>query len=296
MIKIRVFEEQIRRLVDSNPSAQPVRFREGAEAVVAAVCSSLHPQDRVFATADPHRHLIAKGLSLSGLLEEILGTQDSRTLGKGGWADVADEPRGVFPGSGSPMSLAVGAGVALSDSHLHRGHVTAVIVNSPVPSDLFRESVEVSRSWSLPVLYVVDASRCADHAMRPLAYLGLDKRVPRYAVDGNDVVAVAEAVSRAARHIRVGYGPSVVDATASGPCGAPSAPHGLLCSAHDPIAAYRTQFGRAGLRGSQALAVIEAEERVRVEEAVASLGGSAFPDPEEAVTGLYAGAPDGETS
>ena len=287
MIRVRVFEERIQRLVDSFPNMQPVRFRIGGEAVASAVCSSLRQADRVFATADPHRHLIAKEVMLRGLIEDLMGTQDSRTLGKGGWADVVDESRGIFAGSGSPLSLAVGAGVALADTQRHRGHVTAVIVNSPVASELLRDAVEISRSWALPVLYILDASRCADLPVRPLGDLGLDGHIPRYAVDGNDTVAVATAVSQAARHARAGGGPSVIYATVHGVCDLLSEPPNLMCSAHDPLAAWRMYPRSRGLAWATTLTVIEVQERALIEEAVASLRGSAFPDSEEAVIGLY---------
>lgn len=292
MIRIRAFEERIQRLVTGGLLPREFQFRGGGEAVAVGVCSALRPTDRVFSTHDPHRHMLAKGLGLTKMLEEVFGTENSHTLGKGGWVNVTVPSMGMFPGSGTPLGAATGTGTAWGDLHLRRDHVTAVIVDSPVPTEILRECMDTGRSWSLPVFFVIDASRCERLGMpQPLAG-DFGRGASREAVDGNDVTAVAEATRRAAERARAGGGPSIIDALAAGPCESSADPASGGACRHDPIAAHHDRRSSAGSPESPTAAEMAAEERSLVDDAIAAVRASSFPDPEEAVSEIYAVAPE----
>jgi len=72
--------------------------------------------------------------------------------------------------------------------------------------------------WKLPVVFVCKKPLGLDDGQRALGRRRLDRearrglRIPGDAVDGNDVLAVQDAVARAAARARAGEGPSLVEA------------------------------------------------------------------------------------
>ncbi|MEU6171994.1 thiamine pyrophosphate-dependent enzyme [Streptantibioticus parmotrematis] len=293
MLRIRLFEDRVGGLAHGLPGVPAAGFRGGAEAVVTGVCGALRPRDRVFTPGEPHRRLLAKGFDPAVIVREALGSDDSRTLGKGGWADVVDASRGVFPCGGEMWGPAVATGTALSDHRLGRPHVTAVVVPPNTPAGLFHESVRTAERWSLPVVFVVDASRCEDRRMPSV----VDRRrigdVPCRSVEGDDVVAVTRAVNEAAREARCGSGPRVVEASLTTPCTALAATGDRPVCAHDPIAAYQRRLETLHPTVRRAVATIAAQEDAAVEEAVTAVRDRlVLPDPEVAAVGLYAQGPE----
>jgi pyruvate dehydrogenase E1 component alpha subunit len=84
----------------------------------------------------------------------------------------------------------------------------------------FHEALNLASVWSLPVLFIcennlymeytpISSVTAADH---PAADRAASYRLPSEVIDGNDVVVVADAVSRAADRARSGGGPTVLEA------------------------------------------------------------------------------------
>ena len=82
----------------------------------------------------------------------------------------------------------------------------------------FHESLNMSAIWSLPVVFVCENNQYAmsfsvkraftiEHISDRAAAYGM----PGTTVDGNDLMAVYEAVSKAVSHARAGKGPSLVE-------------------------------------------------------------------------------------
>jgi len=82
----------------------------------------------------------------------------------------------------------------------------------------FHESLNMAAIWSLPVVYVCENNQYAmsfsverafaiDHISDRAAAYGM----PGTTVDGNDLLAVYEAVREAAEHARRGSGPSLIE-------------------------------------------------------------------------------------
>ena len=71
MIRIRVFENAVRRL--AKEGKMPARFGlyTGQEAVAAGVSAHLGPDDQIGSTHRPLGHLIAKGCNLNRLMAEL---------------------------------------------------------------------------------------------------------------------------------------------------------------------------------------------------------------------------------
>ncbi|MGD9536700.1 MAG: pyruvate dehydrogenase (acetyl-transferring) E1 component subunit alpha [Alphaproteobacteria bacterium] len=83
----------------------------------------------------------------------------------------------------------------------------------------FYEAINIAGVWRLPALFVINNNqwaisvpRSAQTAAETLAQKAVAAGIPGEMVDGNDVIAVREAVERALGWARSGNGPSVIEA------------------------------------------------------------------------------------
>jgi 2-oxoisovalerate dehydrogenase E1 component len=82
----------------------------------------------------------------------------------------------------------------------------------------FHEALNLAAVWKLPVLFVVENNQYGlstpiseQYACRDLADKAVGYGIPGEIVDGNDIIAVYDAVSRAARRARDGEGPTLLE-------------------------------------------------------------------------------------
>src|SRR5205823_11172890 len=83
----------------------------------------------------------------------------------------------------------------------------------------FHEAVNLAAVWKLPVVFVIENNQyglstpvAEQYACADLADRGIGYGIPGVVVDGNDVLAVVEAVREAAERGRRGEGPTLLEA------------------------------------------------------------------------------------
>ena len=193
----------------------------GQEAVAAGFAAALAPDDYLVTTYRGMHDQIAKGVPLRLLLAEMLGRAEGTGKGKGGpmhvsWPDVGLMLTTGVVGSGLPIA----AGLAWAASRQGEGRVTlASFGDGATNIGAFHEAANLAAVWELPVILLCqnngydEHTAFADHlrvehvADRAAAY-----GMPGVTVDGNDPVAVYEAVSVAVARARAGQGPTLVEA------------------------------------------------------------------------------------
>lgn len=140
-----------------------------------------------------------------------------------------DERGSDFKGAASkdfPISVpiasqnlhAVGAATAFQCKGEKRVAVTTVGDGGTSRGD-FYESVNVAGAWNLPVVFVVNNNQWAISVRREnqtlcetIAQKGIAGGLESYQVDGNDIIAVQQAVGEACEKARQGKGASVIEA------------------------------------------------------------------------------------
>jgi pyruvate dehydrogenase E1 component alpha subunit len=221
MVRIRRFEETAidRHSKGEIPGALHVSV--GQEATAVGACAPLEDRDYMTGTHRSHGHPIAKGARLDRLMAELMGKRTGVCAGKGGSMHLADFSVGSLGESGivgSAMPVAVGA--ALS-AHLRSSGQVALCFFGDAAANIaaFHESLNLAAVWKLPVIFVCEnngyavttpiSSTCAvpNIADRASAY-----GMPGVWVDGQDVIAVYDAVEEAVGRARSGQGPSLVEA------------------------------------------------------------------------------------
>lgn len=220
MNKIRMFEQRLQDLFAASEIPGFVHLYLGEEAVATGACAALTDADMITSTHRGHGHLLAKGGDLKLMMAEIFGRKTGYCKGKGGSMHIADLDLGILGangivGGGGP--LATGAALA---AKYRKNHDVAMCFFGDGASNqgTTQESLNLASAWKLPLVFVnenngygISCPQCKSMAVVDIADRAAAYDMPGVVVDGNDVLAVYEAVSEAVKRARKGEGPSLIE-------------------------------------------------------------------------------------
>ncbi|MBL7490028.1 dehydrogenase E1 component subunit alpha/beta [Frankia sp. AgB1.9] len=217
---IRRFEERASVLYRDSQIPGFLHLSIGQEASAVGACWPLDDRDVITSTHRGHGHCIAKGLDVTEMFAELMGRETGTNRGRGGSMHIADPRRGIFGANGivaAGLPIAAGAATA-AQLRASGGVVVAFFGDGAVGQGMFHEAVNLASVWDLPVIFLcennhyAEFSPAADQSRSSLADRAQGYGI-RYAhVDGNDVVAVAQAMSRHVRDMRLGARPLLFEA------------------------------------------------------------------------------------
>ncbi|MCQ6272309.1 thiamine pyrophosphate-dependent enzyme [Pseudarthrobacter sp. R1] len=220
MAFIRKFEEQVQDLGREGHVVGSVHLCLGQEAIPVGAMSVLEPGDKVLATYRGHGWALACGADPLALMAEIAQRADGVNGGRAG-SPMLSAPDAGFLGENSIIGagLPIAAGVAMADGA--KGG-TAVVLASLGDGAMNQggttEAMIFAAAKNLPVIFACENNGWAE--MTPtavttrgehLAMRGQGLNIESHVVDGNDPVAVADAVADAARVCRSGTGPVLLE-------------------------------------------------------------------------------------
>lgn len=217
---IRAFEEAVAEIYRKGQARGSAHACIGQEAVAVGACFALRRDDYVVSNHRGHGHCIAKGLDVRRMMAEILARETGYCRGKGGSMHIADVSLGVLGANGivgAGLPIAVGAGLSI----LVRGTDQVVLCffgDGAANTGSFHEALNLASVTKAPVVFLCENNGYGLNtaAERVLAVENVSDRAPAYgmpglAVDGNDALAVYEAVAAAVSRARAGRGPSLVE-------------------------------------------------------------------------------------
>jgi acetoin:2,6-dichlorophenolindophenol oxidoreductase subunit alpha len=221
MLRIRRAEETIAEMLEAGPGAKeigcPCHLYIGQEAVAAGVCAALERTDTVWGGHRSHGHYLAKGGSIKAMFLEILGKSAGCSGGRGGSMHLFDAEHGILgtvPIVAATVSLGCGAAMAYKLQKQARVAV-AFFGDGAVEEGHVHESMNLAAVYRLPVIFICENNLYSSHmhwterrVLDNLDRAGEFHSIPSQSVDGNDAVAVYEAVSGAVDRARSGGGPS----------------------------------------------------------------------------------------
>ena len=308
MVRIRQFEEKLIDLKARGAIPGVLHLYIGEEATATGVCAALRADDFITSTHRGHGHCIAKGGDLSKMIAELFGRSTGYCCGKGGSMHIADASIGILGANGIVgAGIPIAGGAGLSIKLRGTGQVVACFFgDGGANQGSFHESLNLAALWKLPVIFVCENNQYAisvaqsrstsiqDVYVRKEAY-GMHGRM----IDGNDVMAVYEATLEAAKRARNGDGPSLLECKTYRWRGHyegeadrgrtyRSAKEIAAWKSKCPIERFRKWLLAEALLAESDLDKIEDEIREEIEKAIRFAEDSPFPDPEEALTGLYA--------
>ena len=216
MLLIRRFEERCVELYSAQRIHGFLHLYIGEEAIAVGAMRALDADDNIVATYREHGHAIARGVDPGAVMAEMFGCVEGCSRGRGGSMHLFDAATRFFGGNaivGGGLPLAVG--LALADKLAGRHRVTACFFGEGAMAEgEFHESLNLAALWKLPVLFLCENNRYAmgtalersesetDLALKAAAY-----EVAAWPVDGMDVEAVHESVTRAVEMVREGDRP-----------------------------------------------------------------------------------------
>lgn len=220
MLRIRLFEQEVILLNQKQMVPGFIHSYIGEEATAVGACSAISDKDYIVSTHRGHGHIIAKGCDMKLAMAELFGRANGYCRGKGGSMHIADARRGVIGANGivgAGLPIACGAGLAAQLQNEKRV-VLCFFGDGASNQGTFHESLNLASIWKLPVvficennLYAISVSQEVHQQVRDVSERAAAYRIPGYSVDGNDVLAVANTVSKAVSNARIGSGPSLVE-------------------------------------------------------------------------------------
>jgi len=256
----------------------------GQEAVAAGFAGAMQPGDLSFCTYRGHAHTLARGVSVEGVLGELMGRDNGLMRGKGGSMHLTSEEHGVM-GSYAIIGahLPIACGSAWRAQYKGSKDVSVCFFGDGTTNiGAFHEALNFAVIWKLPVVFVCENNLYMEYtpigevtavenpaADRARAY-GLDPII----VDGQDADAVYRVALAAYDKARAGGGPSMIECKTyrySGHSRADPAkyrPEGELekWKQRDPIKIYRERLKQFGI-GQDAIDKIDADVKRIVDDA-----------------------------
>ncbi|GDY22674.1 2-oxoisovalerate dehydrogenase E1 [Verrucomicrobiota bacterium] len=217
---IRQTEEQLARCHQRGLIHGACHTYVGQEAIATGVCSHLRADDALFSTHRGHGHALAKGMPPVELIAELFGRATGCSRGRGGSMHIFSPEIGMMGTSGivgPSMLQAAGAGYSFKLLKTDRVAV-AFFGDGAVNNGAFHEGLNMASIWQLPVLFVCENNQFATEvpfkyaAGNPgVASRGAAYGIPGIELDGNDVIAVAQAAGEAVQRARSGGGPTLLE-------------------------------------------------------------------------------------
>jgi pyruvate dehydrogenase E1 component alpha subunit len=307
MILVRAFEERLAGLAEKQMLPGFVHLSIGQEAVAVGTCGVLEARDRIASTHRGHGHALAKGCEPGPMFAELLGREDGYCRGRGGSMHLLSLEHGVLGtngivGGGIPIAV----GSALTSSVQGDGAVTVAFFGDGAANEgVLSEALNMSAVWQLPIVFICENNGFAEWTATAelsagrIVDRGTPFGIPSTRLDGNDLFGILEVVGGACERARAGEGPSLIEAVTY-------RTHGHLIGEEAFTSPYRTEEEIEEWRGRDPIGAcaeglvaaghadpgVTAEMRVEVEaeldRALAWAEASPLPDPEEALTGVFA--------
>ena len=221
MSRIVACDEALRSGLSSGQLAFSYYSPRGQEAVAAGWSAATNATDMLVTTYRGLHDQIAKCVPLHPLLAEMLGRKTGTNRGKGGPMHIVWPETGLMLTTGVVGSgLPIAAGLAWATQLAGDDRVTVACFGDGATNiGAFHEALNLASVWRLPVVWLCQNNGYGEHTpiSRHQSNTHVSDRAAAYAmpgvtVDGNDPVAVWEAVTRAVARARAGEGPTLVEA------------------------------------------------------------------------------------
>jgi pyruvate dehydrogenase E1 component alpha subunit len=239
------------------------------------------------------------------MMAEFMGKETGYCRGRGGSMHIADVSRnnlganGIVAG-GLPMSAGVGLSIKLRETD----QVCLVIFgDGAANTGPFHETLNMASVWDLPVIFLCENNQYA-MSMSVRRAFNVDRisqracayGIPGVTVDGNDFLAVYDAVLKAAARARAGEGPTLIESLTYRWRGHSKSDRQLYRTrdevkswqAQDPIPRFAARLQSAGLLTEGEFEDLKSRSRQSIADAVAYAEASPEPELASILEGVYA--------
>jgi acetoin:2,6-dichlorophenolindophenol oxidoreductase subunit alpha len=309
MVKIREFDFNLISLIQEGKVSGFYHSGIGSEGLSAgSIRQNLKDKDYIFYNHRGCNQKISKGIPLSKLYGDFMGTLEGTTKGLGaGIVHSADPARGVLGQAGTIGSqLGIGVGSAYASKFKGTDQVTVIYFGDGAAS---REPLHGSLNWAglykLPIVYICENNEYAisahvseTHSIKEhIADWAEGYGIPNCVVDGNNVLLMHEAVKEAVERARRGDGPTFIEAQTFRHRGHfEGDPYDYINPEvlkdwkenRDPIKNYTALLLANHICSEDELATINDQVNEEIKEAISKAESAPLPNPERIFEGLFA--------
>ncbi len=220
MLLIRVFEDRAADLFQQGVIFGTAHSCVGQEAIAVGAAGAMRETDYLVGHHRSHGHLIAAGADLHRMMAEMFGKRTGYCKGLGGSMHIADLSLDILGcngivGAGLPHAC----GAALTATLRGTDQATvAYFGDGAAGQGAAHEAMNLAATWRLPVVFICENNQFAlsadwrtQRAVEDLAGRAAGYGMPGEVIDGNDLLAVEDAVGRALDLARSGGGPSFLE-------------------------------------------------------------------------------------
>lgn len=305
MLLIRRFEERAGEMYMRAKIGGFLHLAIGEEATVVGTISAMHENDYLLSTYREHGQALARGMDAGVVMSELFGRVDGCCKGRGGSMHLFDFERRFLGGYGIVGgNLPIAAGVALASQYKGTDDVTVCMFGDGASNQgTFGETMNLAALWTLPIVFICVNNQygMGTALKRHSAITDLSKKaeclgVPGDKVDGMDVVAVRECITRHLQETRDQERPVLVEFityrfrghSAADPEQYRSKKEVEEWRKRDPIAIFRSKLEQEGVLGPDEIAAIDSKVMGQVEAAVEFADSSPQPPLESLYDDIYA--------
>jgi pyruvate dehydrogenase E1 component alpha subunit len=300
----RKFEEKAGQLYGQQKIRGFCHLYIGQEACSSGGVTALTKDDKWITAYRDHGIPLALGTDPNAIMAELYGKATGTTKGKGGSMHIFDKERNFVGGHGIVgAQIPLGAGIAFAEKYNKTKNLCICLFgDGAVRQGALHEAFNMAMTWKLPVIFVVENNGYAmgtsvtrTSNVTDLYTIGEAYDMPSEPVDGMDVEAVHEAVSRAAERARNGEGPTFLEFktyryrghSMSDPQKYRTKEEVEEYKKRDPIEMVKDKMLTNGIATEEELAAIDAKIKLQVEASVKFAEESPWPNPSEIFTDIY---------
>lgn len=220
MLLQRRFEERVAEAYALGKIGGFCHLYIGQEAISTGALSVLRPDDYVVTAYRDHGQAIARGMTARSVMAELFGRRDGCAGGKGGSMHLFDAKLNFLGGHGivgGHIPLATGVAFAIK----YRGGDQVCLCffgEAAVNIGAFHEALNMAGLWKVPAVFIIENNRygMGTAVSRAMANEDVTVRaatynIPSESVDGQDVFAVRDAISRAVERARTDKTPTLLE-------------------------------------------------------------------------------------
>ncbi len=303
MVRTRALDDMLIQSLREGRNFNQWHSGRGQEAIVAAV-ATLRRDDYCNYTHRGCYVWVTKGIPMRAVLAEFYGKATGACGGKGG-THISDLSVGIFGRSGTQGGhFPIAVGQALAAKFAGKGQVAMMFFGDGCSTrGTLHESMNLASIWKLPVVWVCENNGFSmsvplskTNTLKDLADLAHSYSMPGIVVDGNDAVAVYEAVSEAVQAARSGAGPALIELKTYRLRGHNEADPARYRPREeveewrkkDPVKRLEQRLLETGVLTADQVSQIKAAAEAEAAEADKFAAESPWPDPSQAYEGLYA--------
>jgi acetoin:2,6-dichlorophenolindophenol oxidoreductase subunit alpha len=308
MVRVRVFEEEVIDAFAQGLIPGSTHPAIGQEAIKAGALAAIEPDDLVLATYRGHGEAILKGVDPTAVMAELMARVSGVCKGKGGSMHLSEPSVGLVSTNAIVAGhIPMAGGVALSCQFRRTGQVVLCFFGDGAACEgEFFETLNMSMLWQVPLVFICENNGFAisvptskSQATPDIADRARGFGMPALITDGNDPLAVREAVGEGVERARRGEGPTFVECktvrwerhSAFSAGGTDAAAARRAWQSVDPIPRYRKRLLSWGVADEAVLDAIEVEAKEESARARSEAEAAPPPAPESVYEDLFAPAP-----